>query len=115
MTVFTLPEPERAARLLPQLAQLTEHRRAASPAYAGILSALGYAPGATYGALADLPWLPVRLFKTHAIKSIPDADVFKVLTSSGTTGDVSRIYLDKAAAAAQTRSLAATVQSVLGP
>ena len=38
-----------------------------------------------------------------------------MLTSSGTTGEVSRIYLDKAAAATQTRQLGATVQTVLGP
>ena len=64
--------------------------------------------------MADLPWLPVRLFKTLTLKSIPDDEVFKVLTSSGTTGDVSRIYLDKAAAATQTRQLGATLQTVLG-
>ena len=38
-----------------------------------------------------------------------------MLTSSGTTGDVSRIYLDREAAAAQTRMLARTLQAVLGP
>jgi len=57
----------------------------------------------------------VRLFKNLELKSIPDDEVFKVLTSSGTTGEVSRIYLDKAAAATQTRQLGATVQTVLGP
>src|SRR4029453_2819950 len=64
---------------------------------------------------AGLPWLPVRLFKTHELKSIPDDQVFKVLTSSGTTGEVSRIYLDKAAAATQPRQLGAPLQTVLGP
>ncbi|BEL10200.1 acyl-protein synthetase [Actinoplanes sichuanensis] len=59
--------------------------------------------------------MPVRLFKTLELKSIPDDEVFKVLTSSGTTGEVSRIYLDKAAAATQTRQLGATLQTVLGP
>src|SRR5262249_22727754 len=41
--------------------------------------------------------------------------VFRVLTSSGTTGQrPSRVYLDREAAAAQTRMLAATVKEVLG-
>jgi hypothetical protein len=55
------------------------------------------------------------VFKSLALKSIPDDDVFRVLTSSGTTGDVSRIHLDRAAAATQSRVLAETLQTVLGP
>ena len=48
--------------------------------------------------------LPVGLFKSHALRSIPEDGVFKIVTSSGTTGTaVSRIYLDAAAAQLQTR------------
>ncbi|GAA3298183.1 acyl-protein synthetase [Dactylosporangium vinaceum] len=115
MTVFTLSGPEREARLLPRLIELTERHRDRSREYANILAATGHAPGRAYRDTAELPWLPVRLFKTQTLKSIPDDEVFKVLTSSGTTGDVSRIYLDKAAAAAQTRMLGETLQAVLGP
>jgi hypothetical protein len=99
--------------LVPRLAELTTHHREHCPEYDRILSALAV-PG-EFEALTDLPWLPVRLFKTHRLKSIPDDDVFRVLTSSGTTGAPSRIYLDKAAAAAQAKHLAATLQTVLGP
>ncbi len=56
----------------------------------------------------------MRLFKTTQLKSIPDDAVYKVLTSSGTTGEASRIYLDREAAAEQTRMLARTLQAVLG-
>lgn len=115
MSVFTLSQPEREARLLPRLVELTERHRARSGAYANILAATGHDPGRPYARISDLPWLPVRLFKTHELKSIPDDEVFKVLTSSGTTGDVSRIHLDRAAAAAQTRMLGQTLQAVLGP
>jgi hypothetical protein len=115
MSVFTLPQPDREAQLLPRLVELTERHRARSAAYANILAATGNAPDRRYERISDLPWLPVRLFKTHELKSIPDDEVFKVLTSSGTTGDVSRIHLDKAAAAAQTRMLGRTLQAVLGP
>lgn len=115
MTVFTLSQPEREARLLPQLVELTEHHRARSPQYARLLAAIGHGPGQAYRRLADLPWLPVRLFKNHALKSIEDVDVFKVLTSSGTTGDVSRIFLDKEAAGVQQKMLSATLQTVIGP
>lgn len=112
MSVFTLPQAAKEEVLLPSLTALVEHHRARCLPYERILSASGFAKAES---IAELPWLPVRLFKTLSLKSIPDDEVFKVLTSSGTTGEVSRIYLDKAAAATQTRQLAATVQSVLGP
>ncbi|WIM96901.1 acyl-protein synthetase [Actinoplanes oblitus] len=112
MSVFTLAQDEKEAALLPQLDELTSFHRANCEPYDRILSASGYQKAS---GIAELPWLPVRLFKTLDLKSIPDDEVFKVLTSSGTTGDVSRIYLDKAAAAEQQKRLAATVQTVLGP
>jgi hypothetical protein len=115
VTVFTLSQPERDARLLPQLVELTEHHRAHSSEYARLLAAIGHRHGHPYRSLADLPWLPVRLFKNHALKSIEDAEVFKVLTSSGTTGDVSRIFLDKEAAGVQQKMLAATLRAAIGP
>ncbi|GIM93829.1 LuxE/PaaK family acyltransferase [Paractinoplanes toevensis] len=112
MSVFTLPQAAKEAALVSQLSALTEHHRLACEPYARILAAAGFEKAET---VADLPWLPVRLFKNLELKSIPDDEVFKVLTSSGTTGEVSKIYLDKHAAAEQTRRLGATVQTVLGP
>ncbi|GAA2891998.1 acyl-protein synthetase [Streptosporangium fragile] len=113
MSVFTLGAREREARLLPELTALTERHRRRCPPYRRILDALGSAP--PYGSLADLPWLPVRLFKTHELKSIPDEEVFRVLASSGTTGQrPSLVHLDREAAAAQARMLAATLRTVLG-
>jgi hypothetical protein len=112
VSVFTLSQAEKEKVLLSELSGLVKHHQERCEPYARILAAAGYA-GAD--SVADLPWLPVRLFKNLELKSIGDDEVFKVLTSSGTTGEVSKIYLDKAAAATQTRQLGATVQSVLGP
>jgi hypothetical protein len=59
--------------------------------------------------------LPVGLFKSHALRSIPDERVFKVVTSSGTIGrTASRVYLDAAAAQLQTRTLASIMTHWLG-
>lgn len=63
----------------------------------------------------DVPYLPVQLFKLMELKSIPNSEVAKVLTSSGTTGQqVSKIYLDKATAVAQTKTLVEVMKPILG-
>jgi len=100
--------------LVPELARLIEHHRERCEPYARILAATGHDKSRSYDSVAELPWLPVRMFKTHVLKSVPDDDVVKVLTSSGTTGDVSRIHLDRESAAAQTRALGRTLGPVLG-
>jgi len=99
--------------LLPQLQQLTQqHKRSCEP-YARILRAFSQVEKAS--SLADLPYLPVRLFKTHTLRSIAEQEVFKVLTSSGTTSQqVSRIYLDTTTAQLQTKALVAILQDFLG-
>jgi hypothetical protein len=94
----------------------TLHRERCEP-YARALSVM--APAAARGEPAvrceDVPFLPVTVFKTHQLRSIAESDVFKVLTSSGTTGQVpSRIYLDRETAARQTKALATIMTSVLG-
>jgi hypothetical protein len=65
--------------------------------------------------LEDLPFLPVSAFKNHQIKSIADEEIFKILTSSGTTGQqVSKIYLDKETAKLQTFALSKIISHVVG-
>lgn len=65
--------------------------------------------------LEDVPYLPVQLFKLMELRSIPHEDVVKVLTSSGTTGQaVSKIYLDKETAVAQTKTLVDVMRPLLG-
>ena len=44
----------------------------------------------------NLPFLPVRVFKEMDLRSCNEDEVFKTITSSGTSGQaVSKIYLDK--------------------
>lgn len=54
----------------------------------------------------QLPFLPVRLFKQYSLTNINEKDVFKTMTSSGTTGQsVSKVYLDKENALLQQKVL----------
>jgi hypothetical protein len=66
--------------------------------------------------MAEIPFVPVGLFKTHFLSSVPPEAVFKTLTSSGTTGQqVSRIPVDRETARRQTIALSRIMQHVLGP
>jgi len=114
-SVYAVPRAEKEALLLARLSELTEHHRAACPAYGRVLDLIWDGAHGPFGSLEDVPWLPVQLFKTHELSSIASADVFKVLTSSGTTGAArSRIVLDRDSALAQTRTLAAIMSALLG-
>ena len=65
--------------------------------------------------LEEVPFVPVRLFKTLDLRSVKKGEVIKTLTSSGTTGQaVSRIYLDRETSIRQTRVLAAIIVAFLG-
>lgn len=111
---YSLAQPEKEAMLTERLRALTALHRDSCAGYGRILAGLGHDPG-RIGSVADVPMLPVGLFKSHALSSIPDDDVFKVVTSSGTTGAaVSRVYLDGRAAQVQTRALAGIMSHWLG-
>lgn len=111
---FGLAKEEKHKLLTERLLELTMHHDAACPSYARMLRGIGFRREEVRG-YEDLPFLPVGLFKELELLSIAREDVFKLLTSSGTTGQaVSRIYLDKAAAAAQQKTLVKIVASFTG-
>ena len=65
--------------------------------------------------LPEVPFIPVRLFKSLDLRSVPLESVIKTMTSSGTTGQqVSRIFLDRNTSLAQTRALTQIMASVIG-
>jgi hypothetical protein len=63
----------------------------------------------------DIPFIPVSVFKNYHFKSIDENDIFKVLTSSGTTGNsVSQVFLDKETAKLQTLALSKILGHIIG-
>ena len=63
----------------------------------------------------DIPFLPVRLFKDMELRSVEKEDVFKTMTSSGTTGQaVSKIYLDRETSSNQQKTLVKIVSQFTG-
>ena len=109
---YDKPRCEKQALLCSELRELTALHRDGCHDYRAIVDAYGDAPPGG----PDAPFLPVSLFKTRNLMSVPQADVFKTMTSSGTTGQApSRIILDAETARAQTRALAAIITSFIGP
>lgn len=112
-TPYSLSAQDKAPRLLDELNALTQHHAAACTPYRRLLQSMPDT-GRVAQSTAELPYLSVRLFKQYALQSIPDSAVFKTLYSSGTTGQPSRIVLDKDAAALQSRVLVRIMQHWLG-
>jgi acyl-CoA synthetase (AMP-forming)/AMP-acid ligase II len=113
---FGLSQAQKRARLLPLLRELTLHHAACCRPYQNVLRGVfGGADHLEMERLEDVPFLPVTLFKTHMLSSVPPEEVVKVLTSSGTTGQQpSRIYLDAETAAVQSAVLVKVAQHFLG-
>lgn len=64
--------------------------------------------------IIHFPFIPVRLFKENDLISIPEEKIFKVLSSSGTTGNVSKIFLDKENSKNQIKVLSQIFQNFIG-
>jgi len=111
---YSMGSKEYQNLVLPRYQRLTQHHIARCSEYRSILSAINFSHG-EIGSLVDVPFLPVRLFKTHQLLSVDKNEVFKTMTSSGTSGQqVSKIYLDRSTASAQTRVLTGLVSTVIG-
>jgi phenylacetate-coenzyme A ligase PaaK-like adenylate-forming protein len=111
---YSLPQAEKERLLLEGLNQLTQYHRQRCPEYERLLSIL-HAKFKQATALNEIPFLPVGLFKSHALVSVPKSEVFKILTSSGTTGQTpSRIYLDRETANRQSQALVKIITAIVG-
>lgn len=86
------------------ISSLGEFHRSNCSQYAALSSVLG-----------NNPALPVQVFKDCELKSISQQDIVKTMTSSGTTGQrVSKIYLDRATSARQTKTLSRILADFMG-
>nr|WP_314806426.1 acyl-protein synthetase [uncultured Selenomonas sp.] len=111
---FGVGRTEKQALLCGELLRLTEHHRAHCAPYARMMEAVGFS-AVDVRSVEDVPFLPVRLFKEMELRSVAEEDVFKTMTSSGTTGQqVSRIFLDRKTAANQQKTLVRIVSAWTG-
>lgn len=101
--------------LISGIFELSQFHFANSAHYRNLISNLRLDLSKEYETIGEIPFLPVRLFKSHNIQSIPNDKILKILTSSGTTNQqVSRIVLDKETSMLQVKALASIITSYLG-
>ncbi|MDY5649167.1 MAG: acyl-protein synthetase, partial [Lachnospiraceae bacterium] len=111
---YSMDRREKTRVMTQRLLELTEHHRSRCEDYRRILDGLGY-DASKVKDYYDIPMMPVRLFKERRMSSIPDEEVFKTMTSSGTTGQqVSKIFLDEQTASNQQLTLARIVTDYTG-
>ena len=102
---YSLTRMEKAAAYTELLTARTVFHRNYCEPYGRLLKALGIPEKVAFSA-ETVPMLPVSVFKELSLKSVPEEAVFKMLTSSGTSGQrVSQIYLDAETAANQQQVL----------
>ncbi len=89
---FGLDPVAKAAHLVPRLAALTELHRRRCPPYDRLL--LSDPRAASPATIEDLPFLPVTVFKEFDLRST-DHDVMRISSSATTSGEASRIFVDK--------------------
>lgn len=113
-TPYELSKDDKVRLLTKELTDLTLHHKDCCKEYASIIGAYGF-DASRINTYYDLPFIPVRLFKEYDLKSIKNEDVFKTMTSSGTTGQkVSKIFVDRDTASNQQKTLIKIMSDFIG-
>lgn len=111
---YSLAKNDKENLLLRELHTLTEWHRTHCATYENFLDAVGY-QYEEMTSLDKIPFLPIRVFKEMKLKSVSDDNIFKVMMSSGTSGQKqSRIYLDKETAVLQQKVLLRLLGDFIG-
>lgn len=92
---YALNKEEKNKLLTNELVELTRIHKEKCKEYSKFLDTIQY-DESKVNSIEDIPFYPVRMFKEYDLMSIEPTDVFKIMTSSGTTGQrVSKIFIDK--------------------
>lgn len=111
---FSLNKKEKKKLLTEKILDLTHYHYENSEMYKNMLNSIEF-DIEKIKSYYDIPFIPVSLFKELELKSIKKEDIFKIMTSSGTTGQaVSKIYLDKKTANNQQKTLVKIVSEFTG-
>lgn len=111
---YSLNKEEKRALMAKLLKELCIHHYQNCLEYRSIIDSLNVDLN-KIGALEDIPYIPVRLFKLFELLSVPRENIVKTLTSSGTSSQLkSKIFLDKDNTLTQSKTLNNIIQSFIG-
>jgi len=111
---FSLGKEEKNTLYVDAIHELTNHHFTNCVQYQKILDVLGFDPNVKHN-IEDIPPIPVRLFKDYDLLSVDKSQIFKTMTSSGTSGQsVSKIFLDRITSINQRKVLTKIVSSFIG-
>jgi len=111
---YSLSHLEKMELLTQKLGDLTKFHYEMCEEYKKIIDCFDFDVDKIEG-YCDIPFLPVSLFKEFELFSVDRADIFKTMTSSGTTGQaVSKIFLDRKTASNQQKTLVKIVSDFIG-
>lgn len=98
---YELNKEDKNKKLTEELLWLTRFHREKCIEYSRFLDTVGFDESKVKG-IEDIPFYPVRMFKEYDLLSVDRTEIFKTMTSSGTTGQkVSKIFVDKETAMIQ--------------
>lgn len=111
---YSLNKTEKEKLLSPFLTSLSRYHYEHCTPFKKMMDSVHFDMRRDYN-YAELPFLPVRLFKMFELNSVPKEDIIKTMISSGTSGQaVSRIFLDRDTSSSQTKALTKIVSSFIG-
>lgn len=111
---YRLRQSDKEALLFPMLRELSLEMADRCEPFGRFLQRMA-PPPSDWRRVADIPPLPVSMFKRFVLSAVPANRVVRELTSSSTTGQQpSRILVDKTTAFRQTRALAAVLREDVG-
>lgn len=110
---YELSPGQKEAWFAAEMSRLTELHHARCPIYRDYLDQFGFS-ARPVSSITSVPFVPVRFFKEFDLLSVDSSEVVKTMTSSGTSGRQSRIFLDKLTALSQTKALSSIMSSFIG-
>lgn len=111
---YSMSKDKKAIMLTFELKELTKLHYQKSAKYKKMMDAIRLEIS-SIDSYADLPFLPVRMFKELELLSVASEEIVKTMTSSGTSGQqVSKIFLDRETSSSQTKVLTKIVSNFLG-
>ena len=110
---YKITQKEKDSLLLPLLKERIKANIEFSPIIKKFYASLGKGLE-SFEELADIPPIPVSMFKKFELKTVPDEEISRTLHSSATTtGIPSKIFINKETTFNQAKALTTTLKNFL--